>query len=267
MSEHRERSWLMDRRDFLRLSGAAAAAAFIPGLAAARTGPGPKPNVVMIFADDLGYCDTELYGCDRIPTPNINAIAREGTLFSDGYVTAPICSPSRAGLLTGCYQQRFGHEFNTGPVKRDWDQQLGLPLSETTLADAMKQAGYVTGMVGKWHLGTRPQFLPTRRGFDEFFGFPFGGSTYINPRTPGVRSIIRARPAANEQAIKNWQGRGKLNPIMRGEQPVEETEYLTDAFTREALAFIDRHQHEPFFLYLPYNAPHTPLQALSLIHI
>ena len=110
------------------------------------------PNVVLIFVDDLGYCDSELYGCDTVPTPNIKRIADEGVLFTDGYVSSPVCSPSRAGLLTGRYQQRFGHEFLPGFAP---DDDNGLPPEEVTLADALKEAGYVTGMVGKWHLVLR----------------------------------------------------------------------------------------------------------------
>ena len=133
------------------------------------------PNVVLILADDLGYCDSELYGCDTIPTPNLKRIADEGVLFTAGYVTSPVCSPSRAGLLTGRYQQRYGHEFLPS------NDSVGLPAGEATLADAMRQAGYTTGMVGKWHLGDAEEFNPTHRGFDEFFGVVGWGSDYIDP--------------------------------------------------------------------------------------
>jgi len=255
----------ISRRDFLKWSGIGAAGMMLPGcqtgLGTAALGTGKesvaKPNVIVILADDLGYCDTELYGCDRIPTPNLRRIADSGVTFSNGYVTNPVCSPSRAGLLTGCYQQRFGFEYNTGPITRDWSQQLGLPVTEKTIADVMKQSGYATGMVGKWHVGSRPQFHPTRRGFDEFFGFRGGGNNYIDPTRPDVRATGRGGAVVKRG---EWKRQGHRQ-IMRGTTPVEENDYLTDAFSREAVDFINRHRDRPFFLYLPYNAPHTPLQA------
>lgn len=198
-----------------------------------RTGQvsGARPNVVVIVADDLGYADLGCHGSTDVRTPHIDSLAAAGIRFTDGYVSGPVCSPARAGLLTGRYQQRFGHEFNPTPTHE-------MPLSEKTLADHMKQAGYVTSAIGKWHLGGRPRSLPTGRGFDEFFGFPQGAHSYVVAK-------ITSR-----------------NPIMRGTTPVAEEEYLTDAFTREAVDFIERQAgKQPFFLYLAYNAVHTPLQA------
>ena len=219
-----------------------------------------SPDVVLIFVDDLGYCDSELYGCDTVPTPNIKRIAEEGVLFTDGYVSSPVCSPSRAGLLTGRYQQRFGHEFlpGTGPENGD-----GLPLEEATLADALKDAGYVTGMVGKWHLGSQEQFHPLNRGFDDFFGMVTWGADYLDPTREDARIMRRAgaNPIAVESSSESpWKGRGN-DTLMRGTTPVEENDYLTDAFTREAVEFISQHKSRPFFLYLPYNAVHGPLQV------
>ena len=176
-----------------------------------------KPNIILIVADDLGYCDSDLYGCDRIPTPNIDTIARNGVLFTAGYVTNPVCAPSRAALMTGRYQQRFGFEYNTGPLSRDYEQGLGLPPEEVTLADVLKNSGYVTGMVGKWHLGTRPQFHPLKRGFDEYFGFLFGASVYINPNRKDVISYFKN----GRTTLPNWEGRNPRNPIMRGTMPVK----------------------------------------------
>jgi arylsulfatase A-like enzyme len=215
-----------------------------------------RPNIIVIVADDLGYCDTGLYGCDRHPTPNLKALAASGVLFTDGYVTAAVCSPSRAGLITGRYQQRFGHEFNTGPMKRDLTEGLGLPLSEVTLADTLKKAGYATGMVGKSHLGMQKKFFPLNRGFDEFFGFTFGGTFYINPQEPGAVTMD-----GQWGMPRNITSRGANNPIFRNDKPVEESDHLTEAFSREAVSFIDRHKGHPFFLYLTYNAPHTPYQT------
>jgi arylsulfatase A-like enzyme len=190
-----------------------------------------KPNIVIILADDLGHADLGFQGCRDIPTPHIDSLARGGVRCGNGYVSGPYCSPTRAGLLTGRYQQRFGHEFNPGPAN---GARFGLPLTETTLADRLKAAGYATGLVGKWHLGEEPRFRPGRRGFDEFFGFLGGGHPYFP---------------------------GKGAPIYRGTEVVQETEYLTDAFGREAVAFVRRHRDRPFFLYLAFNAVHTPMDA------
>ena len=194
-----------------------------------RSGP---PNILVIVADDMGYADVGFQGCKDIPTPNIDRLARSGVRFSSGYVSGPYCSPTRAGLLTGRYQTRFGHEFNPGGGAKGGD--VGLPLSQTTIANRLKAAGYVTGLVGKWHLGKAAKFHPQKRGFDEFYGFLAGAHAYFP---------------------------GKGAPILRGTSVAMEREYLTDAFAREALAFVDRHKKEPFFLYLAFNAVHTPMQA------
>jgi len=219
-----------------------------------------RPNIVLIFVDDVGYCDSELYGCDDVPTPNIKRLADEGTLFTAGYVTSPVCSPSRAALLTGRYQQRFGHEFLP---EGDPKGNAGLPVGEVTLADSMKGAGYVTGMVGKWHLGSRPEFHPVARGFDEFFGMVTWGADYADPTREDVKSWTSPlakpkKPGPTPDAA--WSGRG-ANTLMRGTDPVEEHAYLTEAFSREAVAFINKHKQRPFFLYLPYTAIHGPLQV------
>lgn len=206
------------------------AAAVAAGFAQpARAADAPKPNVVVIVGDDMGYADVGAHGCRDIPTPHLDALAKAGTRLTSGYVSGPYCSPTRAGLLTGRYQTRFGHEFN--PAGAD----AGLPLAERTLADHLRAAGYVTGLVGKWHLGAGPRH-PQRRGFDEFFGF-LGGAHPYHP------------------------GKGKAGTVLRGTQPVDEKEYLTDAFRREAVAFVERHREKPFFLYLAFNAVHTPMQA------
>jgi arylsulfatase A-like enzyme len=190
-----------------------------------------RPNIVILLADDLGYADTGFQGCKDVPTPQIDSLAASGIRCTNGYVSGPYCSPTRAGLMTGRYQQRFGHEFNPSEGK---NENVGLPLSETTIADRLKAAGYATGLVGKWHLGGAPKFHPQQRGFDEFFGFLGGSHSYFPD---------------------------KGAPIYRGTTVVEEKEYLTDAFAREAVAFIDRHKSQPFFLYLAFNAVHTPMHA------
>lgn len=193
-----------------------------------------KPNIVVIVADDQGYADLGAHGGEDIATPHIDSIAKNGVLCSNGYVSGPYCSPTRAGLFTGRYQQRFGHEFNPGPASQSGD--LGLTLAEKTIADRLKAAGYVTGMVGKWHLGSAPQFHPLKRGFDEFYGFLGGSHSYFEV------------------------GNGR-ETVQRGAEPVDKVTYLTDDFAREAVAFVDRHKQHPFFLYLPFNAVHTPMHA------
>ncbi|MDP1798490.1 MAG: sulfatase-like hydrolase/transferase [Planctomycetaceae bacterium] len=193
-----------------------------------------KPNIVLIVADDLGYGDLGIHGGKDIPTPHIDAIAKAGVRATSGYVSGPYCSPTRAGLLTGRYQQRFGHEFNPGGG--GGGDAIGLSLDEVTLPTRLKAAGYVTGMVGKWHLGNSPQFHPQQRGFDEFYGFLGGAHPYF--------------PGGNAAA-----------PILRGTEPVDAPAYLTDAFAVEAKGFIDRHKDRTFFLYLPFNAVHNPQHA------
>ncbi|HVR28443.1 MAG TPA: sulfatase-like hydrolase/transferase [Thermoanaerobaculia bacterium] len=218
--------------------------------------PPRPPNLIVILADDLGYGDVCAYACPLGGrTPHIDALAARGARFTQAYVTAAVCSPSRAGLLTGRYQQRFGHELNAGGVARAHRDGLGTPASERMLPAYLKERGYATGMVGKWHLGSTEALHPMSRGFDEFFGFLHGGNLYIEPLDrEGVHFIERGADPATRM-------RNPVNPILRGREPVEEPEYLTDAFTREAISFIDRHHQEPFFLYLAYNAPHTPLQV------
>jgi len=220
-------------------------------------GVGRRPNVVLISVDDLGYGDTSCYGRSGATTPNLQALANQGVRFTAGYVAAPLCSPSRAGLLTGRYPQRFGFEFNAGPAPRCEREALGLPTSEHTLADLLKSAGYHTGAVGKWHLGSRPAYLPTQRCFDEFFGFLHDQSIYLDP------SDAAGLHTATTEA-QRWfpRSRGRYQAIYRGDSPVREGQYLTEAFTREAVDFIHRRaSDEPFFLYLSYNAPHAPLQV------
>lgn len=195
--------------------------------------PSARPNIVLIVADDLGYGDLGVHGGQDIPTPRIDALAYAGVRCTAGYVSGPYCSPTRAGLLTGRYQQRFGHEFNPGPAERT--EIFGLSVDEKTLPQRLKQGRYATGMVGKWHLGFAAKYHPLERGFDEFFGFLAGAHPYFPTQTN--------------------------DPIQRGHTPIDEPAYLTDAFSREAVAYIDRNKQHPFFLYLAFNAVHNPQQA------
>ncbi len=209
-----------------------------------------QPNIVLLLADDLGYGELGFQGRSDFPTPHLDALASGGVRFRQGYVTAPFCCPSRAGLLTGRYQTRFGHELNV-VGKRNLDPAIGLPTTEVTLADRLRQAGYRTGLVGKWHLGGAEAYHPQRRGFDEFYGFLHEGHFYVPPPYRGQVTRLRE----NEPPYDDD------NPILRGRDPVEEKEYLTDALAREAEGFIARNAARPFFLYLAFNAVHSPMQA------
>ena len=209
-----------------------------------------RPNIVVIVADDLGYNDLGSFGSQVIKTPHLDALAERGVRVTDGYVSAAVCSPSRAGLYTGTYQSRFGYEFNTSGR----DTVVGLPTDQRTLADMLKGAGYATGLIGKWHLGKSDQHHPLNRGFDEYFGHLSGGSTYIDSRKEGVESW----PSRNAPTT-----RPASSAIFDGFEQVEVEEYLTDVFAAEAVDFVRRHKDEPFFLMLTPNAPHTPLQATA----
>jgi arylsulfatase A-like enzyme len=202
--------------------------------------PPKKPNILIILSDDQGYVDTGFQGSTQIATPRLDTLAKSGVRCTSGYVTHPFCSPTRAGLLTGRYQQRFGHENN--PVYDPLDPKEGLPLTERLLPQFMKEAGYATGWVGKWHLGASPDHTPWRRGFDETFGFIGGGHQFLNWK-PNERQYTLA--------------------LTRNGEPVEVTEHLTTVFGNEASAFIRRHTDTPWLLYLAFNAPHTPHQPTA----
>ena len=208
-----------------------------------------KPNLVIILLDDLGYADVGFNGSTEIFTPNIDRIAKNGVRITRGYVTHAVCAPSRAGLITGRYQDRFGASRN--PLFAPKDSTQGLPLSEETLADALGRSGYTSSIIGKWHLGAHESLYPLNRGFDEFFGFLSGGHHYF-PEEWTIRDKTEARA--------QWDG--YRTRIMRNNGRVVEHEYLTDALSREAADFVERHAEQtPFFLFLSYNAPHTPMQA------
>lgn len=228
-----------------------------------------RPNIIVIIADDLGYGDTSAYGSAIIKTPNIDALAASGVRFTRGYVSHPVCAPSRAALLTGRYQERFGYEFN--PVGRD--REGGVEISETMAPALMKQAGYRTGMVGKWHLGQSPGYHPLDRGFEEYFGILAGASSFMLDLKEGDDAYVPPGSEGSTRIPGSFDESVKLTPVeemrqmrarayvSRGREKVDEPAYLTEAFTREAIDYIGRHKSEPFFLYLAYNAPHTPLQA------
>lgn len=228
--------------------------------AATPTSPKRKPNVIVIIADDLGYADISAYGIKRISTPNIDRIGNEGVKFTNGYATAPVCSPSRAGLQTGRYQQRFGFEFNNGPANRDAEQGLGLDTNEITIAQALKDNGYRTALIGKWHLGSQEQFYPTKRGYEEFVGLLTGATSYIDAGAPGV--ITFRKPGGIKGGSAD--GRDQHTQIVEGPDRTvvhNEQEYLTEYFARRAVEFVSRRAEsgDPYFLYLAFTAPHDPL--------
>ena len=249
---------------------------FVLGIRSAAGEEARRPNVLLIVADDLGYGELGCYGGKEIPTPNLDALAAGGVRFTSGYVTAPFCAASRAALLTGRYQTRFGFEFNPTGAK-NLTPGIGLPVAERTLADRLRDAGYVTGIVGKWHQGGTAEFHPQRRGFDEFFGFLNEGHYYVPPPWTGVTTWLRRKtlPDGGQGRWTSPDGRivwsthlgynepeyDPNNPLLRSSQPVEETSNLTEAFTREACDFVRRHREQPFFLYLAYNAVHSPMQG------
>lgn len=192
-----------------------------------------RPNIVLILSDDQGYADVSCYDHpDEVSTPGIDRIAQAGVRFTNGYASAYVCAPTRAGLLTGRYQQRFG--FYTAS-----DSRVGLPRTETTIADVLRKEGYATGVFGKWHLGLTREFHPLSRGFDEFYGF----------LGHGAHDYFELRKTDDHQSM------------YRGRERIDDEGYLTDNLARESVSFIRRHRERPFFLYLPFNAVHWPLQA------
>jgi len=207
-----------------------------------------QPNVLVIIADDLGYADIGVHGGKEVPTPNIDALAASGVRCTNGYVTAPYCSPSRAGFLTGKAQTRFGHEFN--PHVGD-EAKLGLPLDQRTIANVLQDAGYATALVGKWHQGFDAAHHPQSRGFDEFFGFLVGGHNFL----------------LHKDAEPEFGSAHSHEMIYRGRELQHLDGYTTDLFTDEALGFMNRNAAKPWFLYLAYNAVHTPLEIAEKLKI
>ena len=235
---------------------AALVIAFVAGCGAAEESRRP-PNIVLIVADDLGYGDLGTYGSKTIPTPHIDSLAADGVRLTDGYVSAAVCSPTRAGLMTGRYQSRFGYEYNpTANYARGADAELGLPEHLRTLGDLMRDAGYATAMVGKWHLGVLDRYHPLNRGFDEFFGILGGGTSYIDSGSEGVHSW--PRPTSGDRSSPH-----DAREVMDGFEVVKIDDYLTNVLADKAVDFIQRHADRPFFLMLTPNAPHTPIQATS----
>jgi len=209
-----------------------------------------RPNIVLILADDLGYGDLGCYGCPDIKTPNTDRLAKQGVRLRNFYANGPECTPTRTAFMTGRYQQRVGGmecALGLGNVGRYDDairlrekNELGLPVAENTLVRLLKTLGYLTGIIGKWHLGYDAKFLPGRHGFDYAFGPLGGGVDYFHHTEPGGEHVL-----------------------MLNDKPVRRDGYLTDLITDEAAKFIQRSKEKPFFLYVPYTAPHHPYQGLG----
>jgi hypothetical protein len=195
-----------------------------------------RPNIIILLADDLGWADLGYQGSEDIRSPHIDKLAKNGIRFTDGHVSASVCSPSRAGLMTGRYQQRFGHEANSPPPTD------GMDLKQVTMADRLRKLGYRTGLIGKWHLGNQDEFYPTQRGFDYFYGLRSGSRSYFY-------NAQKDDKAGNAKAIEE-----------NGKQ-VKFDDYLTDVFGQKAIDFINTKDDKPFFLFHSFTAPHGPMHA------
>ncbi len=226
----------------LAIASVVLCASVLPTLAA-----DPPPNLVIIFCDDLGYADVGCFGSTKHRTPNLDAMAKQGTKFTSFYVTSGVCSPSRSSLMTGCYPKRVGlHQNEVGGWVLFPGNKTGLSPKEVTIAEVLKAKGYATAIVGKWHLGDQPAFLPTRQGFDSYFGVPFSND---------MGQTDRPKPY-----------RYPPLPLMRDEKVIEQEpdqRYLTKRYTQEAIKFINKSaaSNRPFFLYLPHTMPHWPQYA------
>ncbi len=228
----------MNRRDFLKTAGLAAAALAVPGCGSAflQTSNVDRPNLVIVFCDDVGYADVGVFGAKGYKTPNLDRMAAEGVKFTDFYAAAASCTPSRAALMTGCYPQRVGLPNVIGPSAR-----IGISSAEQTIAEVLKPLGYATACYGKWHLGHHPKFLPMRHGFDDYFGLPYSNDMWpnhpTNKRFPDL-------------------------PLIEGERVLEynpDQTQLTTWYTERAVRFIEKSKDHPFFLYLPHSMAHVPL--------
>jgi arylsulfatase A-like enzyme len=222
----------------IRISGALLLAAFLASAALAAAPDERAPNIVLIYADDLGYADVGCFGAKGYTTPNIDRLAREGIRFTDFYVAQGVCSASRTALLTGCYPNRLGILGALGPTAK-----IGISDDERTIAQVLKPRGYATAVFGKWHLGHHPRFLPTRHGFDEYFGLPYSNDMW--PNHPTNRSFPDLPLIEGEHVVAS-------NPDQR---------MLTTWYTERAVGFIHANKERPFFLYVAHNMPHVPLHV------
>ena len=217
-----------------------------------------SPNFIVIFTDDQGYEDIGCFGSPKIKTPNLDKLAAEGRKFTSFYSANSVCSPSRAALMTGCYPTRVSVPGVLFPRHKE-----GLNPDEITIAELLKTKGYATSCIGKWHIGHKPKFLPTRQGFDSYFGIPYSNDMTIDPEAKLAANII-LREGFTLDRIKNEKPKKNLVPLMRNEEVIEypcDQTTLTKRYTEEAVRFIEKNEDKPFFLYLPHTMPHIPLFA------
>ncbi len=246
------RKQVLGRRRFLNMAGRAVAGGMVLGCGnRVRSGraeaarKAAKPNFIVIFCDDLGYGDIGCFGSTKHRTPNLDGMAKEGMRFTSFYVTSGVCTPSRSSLMTGCYPRRVNMHENE---HNQWVlfplNKKGLNPEEITIAEVLRKEGYATACVGKWHLGDQPKFLPTRQGFDYYYGIPYSNDMGGRPNNPKDK-----RPPL---------------PLLRNEKVIEapaEQETLTKRYTQEVIRFITEHKDQPFFVYLPHTMPHNPVHA------
>lgn len=220
------------------------------------TAQSERPNILLVLCDDLGYADVGFNGATDIVTPEIDKLAKSGTVFTSAYVAHPFCGPSRASLMTGKYSQKIGTPFNlhSNSSKIDADD-MGVPLKEVFMSKVLQESGYYTSAIGKWHLGAAPKFHPNERGFDNYYGFLGGGHNYFPEK---YRKVYETQLKAGNKNIRDY-----VLPLEHNKKEVKETEYITDALSREAVNDIKlaSEKKNPFFIYLAYNAPHVPLEA------
>ena len=223
----------------------------VVAVAAANVRAADQPNIVIIFTDDQGYADVGKFGAEGFATPNLDRMADEGTIFRNFHVAQPVCSASRAALLTGCYPNRVGIHGALGPHSK-----VGISDDEMTLAQLVKQRGYATGIFGKWHLGDSRQFLPLRHGFDEYFGLPY--SVDMWPAHPDLITNLPPKLAAFKREYPNLPIYDDES-VFRSEMTIDDLDHLTTWYTERAVKFIEKNKDHPFFLYVAHSMPHVPL--------
>ena len=217
-----------------------------------------SPNFIIIFTDDQGFEDIGCFGSPKIKTPHLDKLAAEGRKFTSFYSANSVCSPSRASLLTGCYPVRVSIPGVLFPR-----HEIGLNPDEITIADLLKSKGYATSCIGKWHIGHKPKFLPTRQGFDSYYGIPYSNDMTIDPEA-NLAADIKLREGFTLDRIRNEKPKKDFVPLMRNEEVIEypcDQATLTKRYTEEAVKFIEENKNKPFFLYLPHTMPHIPLFA------
>lgn len=217
-----------------------------------------SPNFIIIFTDDQGFEDIGCFGSPKIKTPHLDKLAAEGRKFTSFYSANSVCSPSRASLLTGCYPVRVSIPGVLFPR-----HEIGLNPDEITIADLLKSKGYATSCIGKWHIGHKPKFLPTRQGFDSYYGIPYSNDMTIDPEA-NLAADIKLREGFTLDRIRNEKPKKDFVPLMRNEEVIEypcDQTTLTQRYTEEAVKFIEENKNKPFFLYLPHTMPHIPLFA------